>query len=368
VLQRAWSSLRETPRSRVVVLGVVIVAAVAIAVIVVLIKVVPPWVASTDHLSGKDRAEEIGRARTAFLAILAGGIATVGAVFTGLAYRINRQSHELDRQAHELDRAGQITERFTRAIDQLGRPELDVRLGGIYALERIARDSEDDHPQVVEVLTAYVREHAAWPPKPATAAGPTGSETLAALIEAIRALERIAKGSQAEAGAVEAAGEPAQGETEPEAPQLATDVQAAMSVLGRRDASRDKAGARLELAGTDLRRAELVGANLQSAHLHGANLQDANLGEANLEDAGLGWANLRHAHLFGANLQGADLTKANLQDAHLSEANLQRARLGRANLQDAYLVGANIKDARYDDLTIWPKGFDLSVAGGRWAG
>lgn len=31
----------------------------------------------------------------------------------------------------------QITERFTRAVDQLGSKELEIRLGGIYALERM---------------------------------------------------------------------------------------------------------------------------------------------------------------------------------------------------------------------------------------
>lgn len=92
------------------------------------------------------------------MATLAGLIAT-GAAFTGLSYRLNRESHELDRQ-------GQITERFTRAIDQLGSNTLDVRLGRIYALERIAEDSPEDHPQVIEVLTAYVREHTPWPPRP----------------------------------------------------------------------------------------------------------------------------------------------------------------------------------------------------------
>src|SRR3954451_15130546 len=149
----APGSNRHAPRSTLTVLGVVLGGLLLLVAIVVLIKVVPPWVASTDGLKGNDRAEEIGRARTAVLAILAGTIAGVGAVFTGLSYRLNRQGHE-------LDRAGHFTERFTRAIDQLGDEKLDVRLGGIYALERIAEDSEGDHPQVIEVLTAYVREHA----------------------------------------------------------------------------------------------------------------------------------------------------------------------------------------------------------------
>jgi hypothetical protein len=50
----------------------------------------------------------------------------------------------------------QITERFSQAIGFLGRPELEVRLGGIYALERISKDSKKDYWQIIEVLTAYV--------------------------------------------------------------------------------------------------------------------------------------------------------------------------------------------------------------------
>ena len=55
---------------------------------------------------------------------------------------------------------GQITERFTKAIEQLGHKEMAIRLGGIYALERIARDSEKDHGPIMEVLTADVRKKA----------------------------------------------------------------------------------------------------------------------------------------------------------------------------------------------------------------
>jgi hypothetical protein len=59
-----------------------------------------------------------------------------------------------------LTNEGQITDRFTKAIDQLGSPKLELRLGGIYALERIARDSEKDHWPIMEVLTTFIRVHA----------------------------------------------------------------------------------------------------------------------------------------------------------------------------------------------------------------
>ena len=59
-----------------------------------------------------------------------------------------------------------MTDHYTKAIEQLGSDKLDVRIGGIYALERIAHDSARDHPTVMEVFTAFIREHSLepWPP------------------------------------------------------------------------------------------------------------------------------------------------------------------------------------------------------------
>ena len=45
----------------------------------------------------------------------------------------------------------QITERFTQAISQLGSNEITIRVGAIYALERIAKDSEQDHWAIMEI-------------------------------------------------------------------------------------------------------------------------------------------------------------------------------------------------------------------------
>jgi hypothetical protein len=93
----------------------------------------------------------------------------------------------------QVNREGQITERFTRAIEQLGATHndnsknLELRLGGIYALERIARESEEDHWSIMEVLTAYVRQHAPWPPEEAQQVEEDAAEdpALAADIQAI---------------------------------------------------------------------------------------------------------------------------------------------------------------------------------------
>jgi hypothetical protein len=289
--------------------------------------------------TAKARADDRRGVTTATLAIFAGALSAFGAFYTARTFRQNRHAtekrHTLDmdvlelnrksaERTHALDRAGQLTERFTRAVDQLGNAKLAVRLGGIYALERIAKDSKDDHPQVLEVLTAYVREHARWRPNHPE---PTHSQP----------------------GAPET-----QRDDQTEALELATDVQAVVSVLGRRTASQDRRGARLNLDGTYLPCLVLLGEE--------ARLENASLIEANLLGASLLVARLQGARLSGANLQGANFFGANLRDAHLSGANLQGANFFAANLQRAHLSGANLQGAHYDAHTTWPEGFDPEAA------
>ena len=61
-------------------------------------------------------------------------------------------------QAH-ISREGQITERFTKAVDQLSSTNLDVRIGGLYALERIARNSAADRNAILFLLGAFISTH-----------------------------------------------------------------------------------------------------------------------------------------------------------------------------------------------------------------
>lgn len=62
-----------------------------------------------------------------------------------------------------LAQEGQLTDRYAKAIEQLGDDRLYIRLGGIFALERLGVDSPRDHPTVVEVLSAFPA-HACFEP------------------------------------------------------------------------------------------------------------------------------------------------------------------------------------------------------------
>ncbi|MFI7224221.1 hypothetical protein ACIBO5_13440 [Nonomuraea angiospora] len=74
-------------------------------------------------------------------------LSTLGALF-GLLFT----AAGLFYTARSLDatQEGQITERYTRAIEQIGSNPLEGRVGAIYALERISRDSPRDQRTVVD--------------------------------------------------------------------------------------------------------------------------------------------------------------------------------------------------------------------------
>jgi Pentapeptide repeats (8 copies) len=124
---------------------------------------------------------------------------------------------------------------------------LDVRLGGIYALERIAKDSAQDRGTLAEVLAAFIRGHAPWPPRP----DQPGKDTPIKEIPYLR--------------------------------YRAADVQAALTVLGRQPSMTSAQPP--NLSDTDLRRADLSNAELQGANLRTAQLQRVDLFDAQLHGA-----------------------------------------------------------------------------------
>jgi hypothetical protein len=139
-------------------MGGIIAVALALAAAWVLFVPAADWLAHYDVGSVKGSLYEtaVDNARGRLLTLGAGLFAAGALVFTGRSFSLSRE--------------GQVTDRYTKAIEQLGSDKLDVRIGGIYALERIARDSARDHPVVMEVLTAFIREHSRekWsrPPPP----------------------------------------------------------------------------------------------------------------------------------------------------------------------------------------------------------
>lgn len=343
--------------------------------------------------------------------IMAGVAGVIGIYFTWRGQRLSQRAQEENqrntqaqlrnaqeqlRNAQEelsLTREGQITERFTRAIDQLGNGSLEIKLGGIYALERIARDSpERDYGTVMKVLAAYVREKARWTAEtrsvsslPSTEASDQNGGTdqykepslhlpptdIQSILDVFTQLEgnRLAHLERVEPNPFVFTHQPPR-ETDPGEKQLL--------------ANRLEEAMHLDLRGTDLR-----GANLREAHLEGADLSGAHLERADLMYAHLEGATLSGAHLEGANLSSAHLERALFHTAHVAalnqkslravdfvEAHLEGANLSGAHLEGADLMYAHLKEADLSGaylrgailLGAYMKSATLSGADLQWAG
>jgi hypothetical protein len=300
----------------------------------------------------------VGRLTTWVGAVTVAVAAIAGLWFTGNQYGLTEQ--------------GQVTDRFTKAIEQLGSDKLDIRLGAIYSLERLARDSKGDRPTIMEVLAAYVREHA---PAPAT---PTLPSDVAAVAHC----------------PIEQKGPP-------------IDIRAVATVIGRRNANptdppidltnsclsgperNSSYGANLtnaylpgvDLSGSDLTSIYLDGANLSEtggplyrhAEFYRANASGAFLSGANLTGAGLEVADLTDTAMVDSVLTRASFSHSNLTRVWFFHADLTSAFFGWADLTGTNFEGANIKGADftkavnldkarlngviYDSSTKWPNGF-----------
>ncbi|HEY1475021.1 MAG TPA: pentapeptide repeat-containing protein [Pseudolabrys sp.] len=215
--------------------------------------------------------------------IVGGGALLVSLIFTwwnlNLTQQTAIQNIENARETLRISEDGQVTDRFAKAIDQLGnRERIELRLGAIYTLERISRASEKDYWPIIELMCAFVRSNA---PKTER--------------------RKSAKPSKDRA-----------------------DIQAAMTMIGRRhDTHSKKEPAPLYLADADL----------SELHLEGANLEGAVLWNASLEGSVLAQANLRGARLTAASLKNANLTDAHLENAILDGASLDHAILARTHLE-----------------------------------
>lgn len=217
-----------------------------------------------------------------------------------------------------ISQQGQSADRFDRAIERLDDSSANIRRGAVFSLQGVMEDYPRLQPAVVYALSEYVRT-------------------------------RAAKKATTKIGA--------------------PDIQAALSVLGRRDPTHDGdraidlRGVRLadidlkgaDLSGANLARAVLSHSNLEQTKLTGADLSDAVLDGTVLTGADLSGARLDSARLKSAVLAGADLRKASLHKADLRKADLREVNLNGADLTAADLTGADLDAVHADDDTTWTR-------------
>lgn len=220
---------------------------------------------------------------------------------------------------------GLITDRIAKMVEQLGaektvkkegkggatvewsEPNIEVRIGALYALERIAQDSVAydkgrDHIRLMEILCAYVRQNA-----------PVGN-----LVEKPAVVLK--------------------------APRL--DIQVAIDVLKRRSP------AQREIEKNRRHRINLSSCNLDGCDFAGADLTAMNFGRSSVARADFSRSDLTAADFVKASVRSTDFDSANLDGTDFSfavgptdpEYGLNAAKIGSVYIFDSNLEDFHIKE------------------------
>jgi uncharacterized protein YjbI with pentapeptide repeats len=225
---------------------------------------------------------------------------------------------------------------YRSALDQIASHNtIETRVGGIFALERVAK-SESFYWPVIENLTIYLRTNHTSP-RPSLAIGRDMANTVL------------------------------QGR-----PVIPADVEAVLSVLKRR---RHHFGngeeLSLDLRSTYLRSADLSRAHWEHALFDRAMLDYATFSGAFLRGASFARSEIKKARYIDADLTGAcfkgdRMWGANFTNAKLDSADLREAHIGEAIFTGASLVETDFTSAFTNEDTDF-RGTDLSrVLGLTW--
>jgi hypothetical protein len=257
--------------------------------------------------------------------ILGGGALLVGLFFTWRNLKVTQDKLNLDRDSQQslqkvnehkllIDREVLLTNRFNTATSQLSAqskedtPNVEARLGAIYALEWIGQDDPRLYWPVMEILSAYIRHNA-----PVIANKPA-KEPRTDIQAAITVLCRSKHYLLYPIGLIDGFNPI---ESNPPIRPIHPDQERLIQQ-------------HFDLRHTDLRQAEFYDAHLERADFWGANLEGAKFWGAVLYQAKLSHANLRNTDLKKVHFAGAELIDTDLTGADLKGAVLMRTDFSRA--------------------------------------
>lgn len=325
-------------------------------------------VAMTTEVADVSPAEWSTLVTSARQAILFGAGGVIALITVGVTWArdratraqlvVQRSQLRLQQRQLEMQQDSSFSDRYAKGVEQLGDDvSLTVRLGGIAMLRRVATESEVDRPNVVELLSRWVRAQAISDYEEDRVA--REKFDVRAALEAIVAVARI--------------------------PESAGEHRADLRGVDFRGVNLSG----LDLSGLDLSGAQLDGADLSATNLRDSKLDhivagsrtsfyQADLTNARLVNAQLSGANLLYTDFTSAMLLGADLSASILSgaiwiNADLSWASIENADLGSADFEGAELTEtavqgtdfrgvrnlskANVEGVKADSNTRWPDGF-----------
>ena len=251
---------------------------------------------------------------------------------------------------------------FNDATAKLGDKSPSVRLGGIYALDTLARSNEAYLVRIVKILCAHLRETTQQKDYQENHKNEPSNE-IQSLLEVLSELNRFSEekkeGKQSKPVRLNLSGAYLVGANLENACLNRTDLSRAdmrkarlfQAHLQKADLKNAKMQRAISLM-TQMQGASLWGAQMQGAILLEAQMQVANLWAAQMQGASLRMAQMQGTLLLEAQMQGADLKGAQMQGANLRWVQMQGARLWDAQMQGANVDQMQVQGAKPDGVDL----------------
>ncbi|UJQ95520.1 pentapeptide repeat-containing protein [Mariluticola halotolerans] len=194
-----------------------------------------------------------------------------------------------------------------RETFESSQPNLEVRIGSIYALERIAQDSPRDHIQIMEILCAYVRENA-----PALSLEPT---------------EELSK-----------------------RPRPRSDIQTVITVIARRSVDQIKIETQrkfrldfrnADFSGVDFRKGNFAAAQFHRCRIEAADFSNCDLMGTQFFGALLNHSGFSQSNLFGTRFDSAIINRPIIPVGAMSES------ITMGEIYGISLAAADISEINY---------------------
>ena len=331
-VDKVWRGVR-LPESRA--FWIAAAAAVVLSSVAIVLSVMFwDWLSGSE--SGSTTIRNIGL-------VVAGLVALPLAIWRGIV--ADRQASAARRQAEtaleqaETAQQSLLNERYQQGAEMLGSPVLSVRLGGIYALERLASEHPQQyHVQIMKLLCALVRDPTV--DSDYEDSNVTAREDVQAVIDFIR----LRSEEQVEAE---------------------VDQKLRLNLMRGRLAGVEISDANLSgalLLEADLRRAEIANADLSASLLRNSNMIGARLWNVDFTDAAAGSMDLSGAQIHQRgktlfDLNYSKLSAANLHDLDLSDKIFQSAKLDfvhftACDLSNTYFLYSNLSRAQIIKSTL----------------
>ena len=132
--------------------------AIVIVIVVALLDIgpLPSWLLTMDsrqigHLTAFEQLQIQQDMRVTILQAL-GGLALISGAIVAWSQVVNAN------QTLALSRSTRVTEVFAKAVEQISADGLAARLGGLYALDKLARDNEKERQTIADIFSAFARQ------------------------------------------------------------------------------------------------------------------------------------------------------------------------------------------------------------------